>query len=100
MTVSAGSATSVSRGLAQAAQNLANAWSRAHHQQQIYLYYAMVQHAKDNQSVFSSFGNWLFGDHTDYGHPPAPPAVPSPPDFSPTPVPQAAVPGQSPPPLA
>jgi uncharacterized protein YukE len=100
MTDSASSATNVSRALAQAADNLAHAWASAQHQQQTYIYYAMVQHAKDSQSVLDSIGNWMFGDSTNYGSKPPPPAVPAPPDFAPTPVPGAAVPGQTPPPLA
>jgi hypothetical protein len=93
---SATNATAVAQGLEQAALNIAQAWADAQHQQQLYSYYAMVQDKKNNKSVLDHVGDWLMGDHADYGSPPGAPAPPSPPDFAPTAVPQAAVPGEAP----
>jgi hypothetical protein len=86
--------------LQQAAQDIANAWADAQHQQQLYLYYAMVQHKRDSRSFWGEVGDWFSGDHADYGSPPGRPEVPGPPSFAATQVPQASVPGESPPPLA
>lgn len=85
----------VAQDLEQAAENIAEAWADAQHQQQLYDYYAMVQakRAKANSNLLSEAVNWLTGDGTNYGSAPGAPAVPSPPDFAPTYVPQAYVPG-------
>jgi hypothetical protein len=82
--------------LEQAAANIAEAWADANYQQQLYAYYAMVK-AKRNRphGLLTDLSDFLFGDHTNYGKLPARPAVPSPPDFQPTRVPQAHVPGES-----
>ena len=95
MRTSASNAQTTAQDLEQAAMNIARAWTDANHQQQLYAYYAMVKDKRDNQSVLDKIGDWLGGDHTDYGHEPAAPAVPSPPDFAATSVPQAVVPGES-----
>jgi hypothetical protein len=93
-------AGTVATALRQAAGDLARAWADAQHQQQLYLYYAMVQHKKDNQNIVEQ-GLSFFGlDSIDTGHAPPPPDVPAGPDFAPTPVPQAQVPGETAPPLA
>jgi hypothetical protein len=90
---SAQSASDVMTALQQAALDLASAWTQANHQQQTYIYYAMVQYKKNQQSTLDQIGNWLFGDHTNYGSPPGAPEPPGPPSFAPTFVPQASVPG-------
>lgn len=96
----ASGAGNVATALRLAAGDLARAWADAQHQQQLYLYYAMVQHKKDNQSLLEQ-GLSFFGlGSIDTGHAPPAPAVPSGPDFAATSVPQAQVPGETPPPLA
>ena len=95
MRTSAHNAQVTAQDLEQAAMNIARAWADANHQQQLYAYFAMVKSKKDNQSLLDDIGNWLTGDHTNYGSQPGAPAVPSPPDFAPTAVPQADVPGES-----
>lgn len=92
-------AGNVATALRQAASDLARAWADARHQQQLYLYYAMVQHKKDNQNLIEQ-GLSFFGlDSIDTGHQPAAPAAPTGPGFAPTAVPQAQVPGETAPPL-
>lgn len=99
LSTAASGAGNVASALRKAASDLARAWADAQHQQQMYLYYAMVKHKKDNQNLIDQ-GLSFFGlDHIDTGHPPAAPAVPSGPDFTPTHVPQAQVPGETAPPL-
>jgi hypothetical protein len=95
MTTSASNASTVAHDVQQAAVNIAQAWADAEHQQQVYNYYAMVQDKKDQKSWLEGVGDWIAGDHTDYGSPPGAPAVPSAPDFAPTAVPQASVPGEA-----
>lgn len=100
MTRASTGAANVITALRQSATDLAKAWADAQHQQQLYVYYAMVQHKKDNQNVVQQ-GLSFFGlDSIDTGNKPAAPGLPNPPGFAPTPVPQAQVPGESPPPLA
>lgn len=94
MQTSAHNAQTVAQDLEQAAMNIARAWTDANHQQQLYAYYAMVQSKKNNESEFTKVKNWFTGDHTNYGSPPGAPSVPSPPDFAPTQVPRAEVPGE------
>jgi hypothetical protein len=96
MRTSASNARTVAQDLEQAALNIAQAWADAQHQQQLYCYYAMVKEQRDNQSVLQDIGNWISGDHTNYGSPPAAPQVPAPPYFNETSVPQAHVPGAAP----
>lgn len=92
-------AGNVTTALRRSAQDLARAWADAQHQQQLYLYYAMVQQKKDNQSLLDQ-GLSFFGlDSIDTGSKPGPPAVPAGPAFAPTAVPQAHVPGETAPPL-
>lgn len=95
MQTSARNAQTVAWDLQQAAMNIARAWADAEHQQQLYAYYAMVKAKKNSQSLLDQIGNWFTGDHTNYGSAPGAPAVPGPPDFAPTSVPQASVPGES-----
>lgn len=95
MQTSAHNAQTAALDLEQAAQNIARAWADANRQQQLYAYFAMVQNAKNHEGIGAKLEHWAFGDHTNYGTPPGAPAVPSPPDFAPTSVPQAEVPGQS-----
>lgn len=92
---SAQSANDVIGALQQAARDLASAWTQANYQQQTYIYFAMVQYKKNQESTLDQIGNWLFGDHTNYGHAPAPPDTPASPSFAATYVPQASVPGVS-----
>lgn len=92
---SAGTAQHVATDLEQAATSIAEAWADASHQQQLYAYYAMVRQKRDQQSIIDKIGNWLDGDTTNYGDPPGAPAVPAPPEFAATAVPQAYVPGMS-----
>ena len=97
MSVSRRSAVNVAQDLEQAAQNIAEAWADANWQQQTYAYYAMVKEkrAKADSGILSEVHNFLFGDDTNYGEPPKKPEVPSAPDFAPTAIPQATVPGES-----
>lgn len=97
--VSATSAGATAQDLEQAAYDIAKAWADAQHQQQIYLYFAMVKEKRDNRSILQDATDWLTGDHTNYGSQPGPPEVPSPPGFAPTYVPPAEVPGQAPVPI-
>lgn len=101
MRTSAQSAGNTAHDLQQAAMNIARSWADANHQQQLYAYFAMVKEKRHNVNSGGFLGighavvNFFEGDHTNYGTQPAEPAVPSPPDFAPTPVPQAEVPGES-----
>lgn len=97
LTVSRKGAVNVAQDLEQAAQNIAEAWADANWQQQTYAYYAMVKEkrAKADSGILNEVGNYLFGDHTDYGEPPKKPEVPGAPAFAATPVPQAFVPGET-----
>ncbi len=95
MKTSATNAGNTAQDLEQLARNIAQAWSDASHQQQVYNYFAMVKDKRDHQSTLSKVGDWISGDHENYGSQPPPPAVPQPPDFSPTTVPLATVPGES-----
>lgn len=81
-------APNLKQALQLTANGIAESWAKANHQQQTYNYYDNVQQARDNVSGWDKF----WGDDTDYGKPPAAPAVPSPPDFAPTQIPQAFVP--------
>lgn len=96
MSTSGSNARTVAQDIEQAALNVAQAWADAQHQQQLYCYYAMVQDKRDNRNVLQEVGDWIGGDHADYGSPPAPPEVPAAPSFAETCVPQAVVPGQAP----
>ncbi|MDQ6782258.1 MAG: hypothetical protein M3063_02185 [Actinomycetota bacterium] len=99
MTSAATGAGNVVTALRRGASDLAKAWADAQHQQQIYVYYAMVQHKKDNQSLLDQ-GLSFFGlDSIDTGSKPGPPPVPAGPGFAATVIPQAHVPGESAPPL-
>jgi hypothetical protein len=96
MRTSGRNAQVTTQDLEQAATNIAEAWADANYQQQLYAYYAMVKAKRDSHGgLLSGIWDWLFGDHTNYAKPPARPAVPSPPDFQPTRIPQAHVPGES-----
>ena len=97
MATSGTNAGNAAQDLEQAAMDIAEAWADANYQQQLYAYYAMVQDKRNkaNSGIVNEVGNFLFGDHTDYGEPPKKPAVPSPPEFAATYVPQADVPGES-----
>lgn len=100
MASAATGAGNVVTALRQAATDLAKAWADAQHQQQLYLYYAMVQHKKDNQNLLQQ-GLSFFGlDSIDTGSKPGAPPVPAGPGFAATAIPQAQVPGESAPPLA
>jgi hypothetical protein len=92
MTVSDSDATNAIGALQQAARGLAAQWAEANFQQQQENYARLVQQKRDSQSGWDKVGDWLTGDQTDYGSPPLPPAVPQPPGFEATPVPQAHVP--------
>ena len=94
--VSGTSAAATAQDLEQAAYDIAKAWADAQHQQQVYIYFAMVKAKRDSRSVIDEVGDWITGDHTNYGSQPGPPEVPSPPDFAATYVPPAEVPGQAP----
>jgi len=98
MSRAATGAGSVAGALRREAAALARAWADAHWQQQVYLYYAMVQHKKDNES-FGDKLSGIFGDGIDTGNKPPRPQDPLGPGFAPTQVPQAHVPGESPPPM-
>jgi hypothetical protein len=78
----------VKTALETAARGIAESWAMANQQQQTYIYYDNVRKARDHVSGWDKF----WGDDTDYGKPPNPPAVPTPPSFEPTKVPQAFVP--------
>ena len=95
MQTSAQNAQTTAQNLQQAAINIARSWADANHQQQLDAYFAMVKEKRNNKSDLEKAKEWVLNDNTDYGHPPAAPAVPSQPDFAPTPVPQAEVPGES-----
>ncbi|MBO0728584.1 MAG: hypothetical protein J2P57_04955 [Acidimicrobiaceae bacterium] len=99
MQTSASNARTTAYDLQQAAIDIANAWADAQHQQQLYLYYAMVQHKKDSKSFLQQASDWITGDDTNYGQPPARPETPSAPSFAASHVPQADVPGEVPPPI-
>lgn len=99
MTTSGYNAQVAAYDLQQAAQDIASAWADANHQQQLYLYYAMVQNKRNNRSEWGKVTGWLGGDDTNYGSEPARPDTPSPPFFAATPVPQAEVPGETQPPI-
>lgn len=90
---SARSANDVITALQQAALNLARAWTKAHYQQQLYIYYALVQYKRDHRSGWDQFTSFFTGDDTNYGSPPGAPDTPASPSFTPTFVPQASVPG-------
>lgn len=90
---SAQSANNVITALQQAAVDLANAWVKANHQQQTYIYYAMVKYKRDHRSGWDEFTSFFTGDNTNYGTPPAAPETPTYPSFAATAVPQASVPG-------
>lgn len=92
MATSEQNARTTAEDLMTAATNIATAWADANHQQQLYDYYAAVQAKRQRQSFLDQAKDFLFGDSTDYGSPPAAPAVPQPPYFAPTYVPQAYVP--------
>ncbi len=92
MATSEQNARTTADDLMTAATNIARAWADANHQQQLYDYYAAVQAKRQSQSFFDQAKDFLFGDSTNYGSPPAAPAVPQPPSFAPTWVPQAYVP--------
>ncbi|MGI8753383.1 MAG: hypothetical protein ACR2MN_13920 [Acidimicrobiales bacterium] len=99
MTSAATGAGNVTTALRRSAADLARAWADAQHQQQLYIYYAMVQHKKNDQNLVQQ-GLSFFGlDSIDTGSKPGAPAVPTGPGFAATAVPQAQVPGESPPPL-
>ena len=100
MNNSEASAHDVANALRQTAQNLAAMWARAQYQQQIYLFNAMTQHKHGSGLTGAVHTVEDFFGAGNYGNAPQPPAQPSPPDFAPTPVPQAHVPGETPPPIA
>ncbi|MDQ2725871.1 MAG: hypothetical protein M3Y36_10305 [Actinomycetota bacterium] len=91
MTSAASGAGNVTTALRQSAADLARAWADAQHQQQLYIYYAMVQHKKNNQNLVQQ-GLSFFGlDSIDTGSKPGAPAVPTGPGFAGTAVPQVQV---------
>ena len=73
--------------------NITRVSTDASHQQQLYPYFAIVTDKRDNKTVFDKVGDWLRGDHTDYGQESAAPAVPSA-RVAATIIPQAVVPGE------
>lgn len=71
-------AGNVTAALRASAMDLARAWADAQHQQQLYLYFAMVKHKKDNQNLLQQGLSVLGLDSIDTGSEPGPPAVPGP----------------------
>lgn len=88
MGVANADAPNTKAALETAAKGIAESWAMANQQQQTYIYYDNVKQARDHVSGWDKF----WGDDTDYGEAPAMPAVPTPPGFAETSIPQAFVP--------
>lgn len=72
----------VASQLRSAANRFAQAWADAHAEQTRRLHAREVERQQNDRGVLESAGDWLFGDDTDYGAAPTPPAVPTGPDFT------------------